>query len=79
MKPANHVTNLKCFPQVAAVIGHAKAQHELFLAMINIKGENDYFDDNKELAISFIWTESPQGRHFWSGISVGRSPYKANA
>lgn len=73
MKPENHVTNLKCFDQVAAVIGPAQAQIELFRVV------NRYveccFEDNSDVFGSFAWCNTPQGGWFWYKIDKGVNPY----
>jgi len=70
MKP----TDLKCRPQVAAVIGEAYADHELQRVMnwhkckVNIGAED--IDD------AFVWECSPQGNEFWRRINCGENPYE---
>ena len=71
MKTPNHITNLKCFPQVAAVIGNANAQLELF-KVVHSK-ETCY--DSCNIGLSFIWDKSPQGFGFWCSIAEGINPY----
>ena len=73
MKPVNHVTNLKCFNQVAAVIGPAKAQIELF-RVVNY-GEEVIFSDAEDVFDSFVWRNTPQGSDFWRNIDRGETPY----
>ena len=70
MKP----TDLKCRPQVAAVIGEAYADHELQRV---IDCEECYVDEGKEeLFDSFSWSKSPQKNDFWSLIYDGKTPYE---
>ena len=73
MKPANHITNLKCFDQVAAVIGPAQAQIELF-RVVNY-GEEVIFSDGDSVLNSFTWRHTPQGSDFWGDIDDGENPY----
>lgn len=70
MKKANHVTNLKCFEQVASVIGRGKAQLELFKARKVIVRP----DRCLIIAIPY-WDDTPQGYDFWNDIDRGINPY----
>lgn len=68
-----NVKDLKCYPQVAAVIGEAFAGYELQRVIdcpdcqVRINGE-DLFN-------SFDWDDSPQGGNFWGLIDKGLNPY----
>ena len=72
-KPANHITNLKCFDQVAAVIGPAQAQIELFKVVSC--GEEVGFSDGDYVLNSFTWCRTPQGFNFWCDVTDGVNPY----
>jgi len=70
MKPRD----LKCRPQVAAVIGEAYADYELQLV---IDCEECYVNEGEEKIFdSFAWSESPQKNDFWSLICDGKNPYE---
>lgn len=68
-KPSNHITNLKCFEQVASVIGRGKAQLELFKARKQIDAPND------TLRGCMPWYLTPQREEFWRLIDDGINPY----
>lgn len=67
MKPAD----LKCYKQVAAVIGEAYADYEL-QRVIDCEG----CDLEKSITHAFNWLNSPQGIHFWAHICEGENPYE---
>ncbi len=67
MKP----TDLKCYPQVATVIGELLADYELQRA-IDSKCE---FDKGESLIDAFVWDDTPQGDDFWDCIDGGKNPY----
>ena len=69
MKKSNHITNLKCFEQVASVIGRGKAQLELFKARKVIDNKDGFLDE------LMFWHKSPQGYGFWDYIERGINPY----
>jgi len=70
MKP----TDLKCYKQVAAVIGEAYADYELQLVIdcpicqVRINGEGMFE--------SFSFDYTPQGHEFWAIIHEGKNPYE---
>lgn len=66
MKP----TDLKCYPQVVAVIGEALADYELG-RVINYS-RNTFGASYK---LGFNWGMTPQGGDFWEDISEGQNPY----
>ena len=68
------VSDLKCFDQVADVIGKAKAQVELFKAL----SKECHFTDEERLIDAFIWMRAPQGSRFWREIYEGTDPYGKN-
>lgn len=67
MKP----TNLKCYPQVVAVIGEALADYELqrVIDCPECSKDTDYH-------MGFYVTRSPQKSYFWSLINKGQNPYE---
>ena len=67
MKPRD----LKCFKQVADVIGEEYAEYELQRV---IDGVGIAYNDNK-VSHSFVLSESPQGEIFWILIRRGKNPY----
>lgn len=71
MKP----TDLKCYKQVAAVIGEAYADYELQRV---IDCTDCHFSDfsNFHLASAFDWDLSPQDGGFWNFVDDGENPYK---
>jgi len=70
MKP----TDLKCRPQVAAVIGEAYADHELQLV---IDCEECGIDESaKDVFNSISWVDSPQKDSFWELIYREENPYE---
>jgi len=67
MKPID----LKCYKQVAAVIGEAYADHELQRVINDNNCEKgDCFE------AGFYRDQSPQGGQFWGCISAGENPYE---
>lgn len=73
MKPDNHITNLKCFKQVADVIGNMNAQRELFIVIYRVPSIIDINQHN--LRALFRFYNAPQGGRFWYSISEGINPY----
>lgn len=69
-KPSNHITNLKCFEQVASVIGRGKAQLELF------KARKAIINPSGVLIDCMGWGDTPQGFDFWNDIDDGINPYE---
>lgn len=75
MKP--HVKNLRCFKQVADVIGESRAQIELFKVLTYSDPDDlDFDDDQVYFDMVFIWCVTPQGHDFWSDINAGINPYE---
>ena len=68
MKP----TDLKCYKQVADVIGEAYADYELQQVM----DWAGIINENGTLLNSFRWGESPQGGEFWQHVNHGENPYE---
>ena len=69
MKP----TDLKCFKQVADVIGEEYAEHELQRV---IECDDCKVNINKKLVSNaFQWDSSPQKRDFWDCIADSKNPY----
>jgi len=67
MKPSQ----LKCYPQVAAVIGEAFADYELQKVI-----DCDVIAYNKSRAAeSFEFSKSPQGYAFWRLVNSSQNPY----
>ena len=66
MKP----TDLKCRPQVVAVIGETLADYELG-RVIDCPG----CDTDNDYRFGFSRTDSPQGHQFWNCIEDGQNPY----
>ena len=67
MKP----TDLKCYKQVAAVIGEAFADYELQRVI-----DCDVIAYNKSRAdVSFTFSKSPQGYDFWRLVNSSQNPY----
>lgn len=67
MKP----TGLKCYRQVADVIGGAYADHELQRVL-----DCEHYEYNKECQLGFIWEDTPQGGNFWFLVHRGETPYE---
>ncbi|CAH9016893.1 conserved hypothetical protein [Vibrio phage 242E40-1] len=67
------VSELKCFGQVAGVIGKAQAEIELF-KVVSV-GSKCGFNDFDELDVSFIFDDTPQGYDFWDNVVYGINPY----
>lgn len=67
------IEELKCFDQVASVIGESRAKVELF-KVLQVAEECEFEDE--ELAIAFAWILSPQGEEFWELIYLGENPSK---
>ena len=67
------VSDLKCFTQVANVIGKAKAQIELFKVLSVSKKCN--FTEDECISKAFTWWDTPQGPGFWMDINKGINPY----
>jgi hypothetical protein len=66
-----NVKDLKCYPQVVAVIGEALADYELGRVIdsdVSVTSEG-------MLTASFIFDESPQKKEFWLFIDEGQNPY----
>ena len=70
------VRDLKCFKQVADVIGEKGALIHLGI-VVNCTDAD--FDDVAEIDAAFYWHDTPQGRDFWLSIYNGKKPhYKWN-
>ena len=67
------VSDLKCFTQVANVIGKAKAQIELFKVLSVSK--NCTFTNQPCVREAFSWSDTPQGGLFWTDVDKGINPY----
>ena len=68
MKPSQ----LKCYPQVSAVIGEALADYELQRVI-----DCDVTVYNKSrVAESFEFSKSPQGHVFWRLVGGSQNPYE---
>ena len=61
------IKSLRCFEEVARVIGEESAELEL--------GKVSCLMDHSSIAFAFIWEDSPQGNSFWKKISHGDYPY----
>ena len=69
MKPQD----LKCFQQVADVIGHEYAEYELQRVIDDVA----LVDASAETVIDVVWWDkSTQGCDFWNHIDRGRNPYE---
>lgn len=60
------VTQLRCFSQVAKVIGHEAAERELVKVPVVAM--------DRPLTNAFAWASAPQGYHFWDMVSDGKNP-----
>lgn len=71
------VENLKCFDEVAKVIGVANAKRELFKALKSYEFNeiSDEIKTRKCLHLAFTWSLTPQGYEFWNCVSRGVNPY----
>ncbi|AUR81964.1 hypothetical protein NVP1016O_84 [Vibrio phage 1.016.O._10N.286.46.A11] len=67
------VSKLKCFGQVADIIGKAQAEIELF-KVISV-GDECGFEDYPVFDGAFIFNDTPQGSDFWHSIQDGINPY----
>lgn len=65
------IEDLKVFPDVAAVIGEAKAKAELF----KLHGSGCDFEDKLNLDEAFYWDKTPQGHDFWDAVKRKVNPY----
>lgn len=65
------VKDLKCYPQVVAVIGEAYTVHE-FQRVIDSECE---FHSSAPLIDAFAWDDTPQREDFWLHIEMNRNPY----
>lgn len=64
------VTRVKCFEEVARVIGHGSAMIELQkVVQSGLK-----VDEHGSLWSAFTWNETPQGANFWLNIVSGDLP-----
>lgn len=62
-KPTQKVSDLKCFDQLASVIGKGQAQVELFKVMDK---ESCWVDiDVDDFSLALDWALTPQGYEFW--------------
>jgi hypothetical protein len=69
MKP----NQLKCYPQVSAVIGEALADYELQRVIDCDKCHVNI--DRETVGAAFAWRGSPQTGDFWKLIDRGQNPY----
>lgn len=67
------IEDLKVFPDVAAVIGEARAKAELFKVQGFALRCN--FADDEDLESAFTWCYTEQGFDFCDGIFCGVNPY----
>lgn len=71
------IENLKCFKQVADVIGVANAKRELFkVACCKDCHFGRFKFTHTNLSKAFKWSGSPQDFVFWNQINAGINPYK---
>ena len=69
-------SSMKCFKQVANVIGEERAKIELKEAIKELpKHMLDSMIDEENLKLAFIWKATPQGRVFWNKVWRGVCPY----
>jgi hypothetical protein len=69
-----NVKDLKCYPQVVAVIGEALADYEL--GRVIDYGGCSVLPNQSDVRKAFCHSKSPQGDKFWWAVSVGVVPYK---
>jgi hypothetical protein len=71
------VENLKCFDEVANVIGVTNAKRELFIALryYKVNQASCRIAINRNLSGSFVWSLTQQSHEFWSCVSRGENPY----
>jgi hypothetical protein len=69
MKPRD----LKCFDEVAHVIGESGAEIELY-EVINSLSERGIDTTAEDLEMTFTWGSTPQGYNFWRAIHEGILP-----
>lgn len=77
------IEQMKCFDEVAKVIGAEKARRELFKVVEKFE-PNIYYKTNYDyetlmglpLLDAFCWDVSPQGHDFWEAIECGENPYE---
>ncbi len=69
-----HVTEWKCFREVADVLGEDNAEYELGKVRLNIAETGGHLKTDEDIAGSFDWGHSPQGLSFWSSINLGELP-----
>ncbi len=67
-----NVKDLKCFGQVAAVIGEARAKLELFKV---VNSWSELWLSPEEFGNLYWWEKTPQGVDFWLDIKEGVNPY----
>ena len=67
-KQITKASNIKCFNQLASVIGKGQAQVELFKVMHN---ESCWVDiDVDDFALALDWALTPQGYDYWESLYV---------
>lgn len=69
-----HVTEMKCFNEVAEVIGEEFAIRELVKVKENCQKKRLNFSYNQSLLSAFKWQSTPQGKEFWSNIFAKETP-----
>ena len=76
MKPED----LKCFKQVADVIGHEGAVKELQVVIDTVEDPSHINPDTSSLIDCFYWRDTPQSDGFWANIvqRVVPEPYKSS-
>lgn len=67
------IKQLKCFKQVADVIGEDNAQVELLSVLYT---DRCWVQDKEDIIDSLVWHESKQGWEFWDDIDDGVIPDK---
>lgn len=75
MKPED----LKCFKEVADVIGHEGAVKELQVVIDTVGVV--YLKEGEALSSCFYWRSTPQGESFWESVDRGivPEPYKSSS
>lgn len=68
------VKEMKCFKEIAEVIGEVYAEIELQRVVDHFKGTTCEVKTNKPLLSAFDWRESPQKLVFWLKIWKGEFP-----
>jgi len=65
-----NIAKIKCFDEVAGLIGRDVALKELATVAVSLSGEKAlmYFMTELSLNRAFVWDDTPQGHGYWASI-----------